>query len=358
MKNNETQSVIERVYRDDIPSLSDIEFLLNLQDEDDMRMLFDFAETVRNKFCGDGILVRAILEFSSYCKNTCMYCGLNRHNKSIKRYRISKNQIMDAVECVVRAGIRTVVLQSGEDELLDTDSLAEIIAEIKQSYDIAVTLSAGEQSFETYKLWKEAGADRYLLKIETSNKSLYESLHIGMSYENRLECSRNLKLLGYQNGSGCIVGLKGQTTKNLAEDILFFKKEEFDMIGIGLFIPHEKTPLKNRPLGNLKLALKTIAITRIVTKNTHLPATTSIGNIGREDKRFRALTAGANVIMLNFTPIRYRELYSIYPSKGNNNENFSEYLQTLRSRAKMINRWIDYSKGDSLKFEQISDVHR
>lgn len=351
MTKNNTHTVIERIYHDELPDLSDLEYLLNLSNRDDIQLLYDFADNVRKIYCGDGILVRGIIEFSSYCKNTCMYCGLNKYNKSLRRYRLNKTEIMNSIEQVVSTGIKTVVLQSGQDDQLDINEFIKLIKEIKQTYDIAITLSLGEYDYEVYRDWQEAGADRYLLKIETSDKSIYGSLHPEMSYENRLNCSRNLKMLGFQNGTGCIVGLKNQTINSLAKDILFFKKEDFDMIGIGVFIAHDKTPLKNQPCGDIELVLKTIALTRIVTKNTHMPATTSIGNIGNCDMRFKALQTGANVIMLNFTPPQFKKLYSIYPA---NPEGYSIY--TLKKTIGQMNRTLDYSIGDSLKLKQKTKI--
>jgi biotin synthase len=343
------KSVFDKVHRSDVPDLADLECLLALEDQQQMESLFDYADAVRKKFVGDEILLRGLIEFSNFCRNNCFYCGLNKNNKKLRRYRLSSDEIMSAVRDVTAAGIKSVVLQSGEDEELDAYWLKDLIVQIKSNFDIAITLSAGERSYEDYKLWKQAGADRYLLKIETTDKAIYDSLHTQMSFENRLECSRNLKTLGYQNGSGCLVGLKGQTIRSLAEDILFFKKEGFDMLGIGLFIPHEMTPLKNEPLGNLKLALKVIAVTRIVTKDTHIPATTAIGSVGKSDARLLALKAGANVLMPNFTPQPYKRLYEIYPGKRCITEQSGECVHCMEAMAREINRSICYSRGDSLK---------
>ena len=225
MRIQNTKYVLGKLYAGGIPDRNDIEYLLGLEDQEEIAVLFDFADRVRHEFVGDGILLRAIVEFSNHCRNTCSYCGLNKFNKTLQRYRLTKDQIIASVEKIVSAGIKTVVLQSGEDEKLDPTWLKEVIEQIKKNFNIAVTLSVGQWSCADYWLWKQAGADRYLLKIETTNKSLYQTLHPQMSFENRLECLRNLKALGYQNGSGCIVGLKGQTIQTLAEDILFFKKE-------------------------------------------------------------------------------------------------------------------------------------
>ncbi len=349
MKIPEVQSVLERVYSAAMPDCGDIEFLLSMEQDSDMDLLFNYADSARKEFVGDEILLRGLVEFSNYCRNTCFYCGLNKNNTNLQRYRLTDEQIMSAVKEIADAKIKTVVLQSGEDDALDANWLKELIEQIKSRFDIAVTLSVGERSYDDYKLWRQAGADRYLLKIETTDKQLYRSLHSRMSFENRLECSRNLKKLGYQNGSGCLVGLKDQTIRSLAEDILFFKKENFEMLGIGLFIPHQATPLKNEPVGNLNLALKVIAVTRIVTKNTNMPATTAIGSIGDSDARLLALKAGANVLMPNFTPQPYRKLYEIYPGKRCTFEQSGGCVDCLENMAKSINRSINYSRGDVFK---------
>ena len=343
------QDVIDRVYSAHLPDCSDIECLLSLEHDNDIEILLNFADKVRKKFVGDEILIRGLIEFSNYCRNTCFYCGLNKNNTNLQRYRLTDTQIMNAVQEIVNAKIKTVVLQSGEDDSVDAVWLKELVEQIKAEFDIAITLSVGERSYEDYRLWREAGADRYLLKIETTDRKVYHSLHTKMSFENRLECSKNLKRLGYQNGSGCLVGLKGQTIKSLAEDIIFFKKEKFEMLGIGLFIPHEATPLKNEPLGNLKLALKVIAVTRIVTKDVNMPATTAIGSIGKSDARLLALKAGANVLMPNFTPESYKKLYEIYPGKKCTFEKTNGCLSELENMAKSINRSILYSRGDLFK---------
>ena len=350
------KSVLDKVYGSEIPSLVDLEYLLALKDEQQMESLFDYSDRIRKKFVGNEILLRGLIEFSNFCRNTCFYCGLNKHNKKLQRYRLDSGQIMSAVNDIAAAGIKTVVLQSGEDEDLDAYWLKDLIERVKMDFDVAVTLSVGERSYDDYKLWRQAGADRYLLKIETTDKALYQTLHPQMNFENRIECSRNLKALGYQNGSGCLVGLKGQTIRSLAEDILFFKKESFDMLGIGLFIPHEMTPLKNEPLGNIKLALKVIAVTRIVTKDTHIPATTAIGSVGKSDARLLALKAGANVLMPNFTPQPYKRLYEIYPGKRCVNEQSGECVHCIETMAKTINRSICYSRGDSLKKDALASA--
>ncbi len=302
------------------PDLDALESILGISGQEQVRLLFGYADRMRRLYCGDGILLRGLLEFSSHCRNSCFYCGLNKNNARLGRYRLSQGQILEAVERIYSRGIRTVVLQSGEDEGMDAAWMTNLITKIKAGFsDIAVTLSVGERSRQDYEDWRKAGADRYLLKIEASDKRLYDSLHDGMSFENRLRCLSDLKELGYQVGSGIIVGLKGQTIRHIAADILFFKSHEFYMISIGPFIAHSQTRLSGQKQGDLQMTLKALALTRIVTKSAHMPATTALGSLG-DDYRRLGLCAGANVLMPNFTPQPYRQLYDIYPGKRCINE--------------------------------------
>ena len=327
---------------DSIVKLLDIPF-------DKSSEVLEFADSVREKFCGKGILLRGIVEFSSYCKNNCYYCGLNAGNKKIERYRMNETEIFEAVSDVYKTGIKTVVLQSGEDAGYDWDKLTFVIRKIKEKFDMQITLSCGEQSVKLYEQWKKAGADRYLLKIETSNKTLYKKLHPGMSYDNRINCLNVLKELNFQTGCGIIIGLPEQTTEDIAGDIMFFFKNDFDMIGINPFISHPESMLKNHPDGDPYLTIKTVALTRIITKNAHLPATTALGSVKKdEDLRINALTAGANVIMPNFTPYEYRKQYEIYPGKRCLKEN-EEIVKYLEEMARETDRCLDFSAGDSLK---------
>ena len=305
--------MFKKLYENENPSQKEIEDLLMVGGEQQAQLL-NFADEIRKKHCGEAIILRGIVEFSNYCNRDCSYCGLNIKNHSLKRYRMSAEEILQSADLIASYNIGTVVLQSGEDEKTDPVEFAGIIKEIKSRHKIAVTLSVGERSKEDYKLWRQAGADRYLLKIETSDSGLYKELHPGMSFENRLRCLADLKELGYETGSGIIVGLKGQTTAILAKDILFLKNLDLDMIGIGPFIPHKDTPLGDEPAGSVDLTLKVIALTRILTKDTNIPATTALGSLSK-DFRPEGLKAGANVLMPNFTPDVYKKLYEIYPGK-------------------------------------------
>lgn len=336
------------IFSEQFPKSSDLEFLLSRDKPRELQEIFEFADQARKQFMGEGILLRGLVEFSNHCRNSCFYCGLNKNNQELERYRLGKEEILSCVEKLNSCGIKTVVLQSGEEDGLDPLWLKSVIEAIKAEFEIAITLSVGERTKEEYKIWKDAGANRYLLKIETSNKELYGSLHSGMSFENRLRCLRDLRALGYQVGCGNMIGLKGQTVKTLAEDILFFKENNFDMIGIGPFIPHPQTRLASQKKGEVELTLKVLALTRIVTKNAHLPATTALGSL-EEDFRIKGLKAGANVLMPNFTPLKYKKLYEIYPGKRCISEPVGACAFCMEELAHSVGRYIDYSRGDSLK---------
>ena len=349
MTGSHVQTVLERIYAAEAPELADIEAVLRITDRDELGLLFDFANEVRRRFVGDGVLLRGIVEFSNVCRNTCQYCGLNRGNDRLPRYRLTGDEILAAAGNVRAAGVKTVVLQSGEEDNLDADWLREIVEEIKSSLGAAVTLCVGERSREEYQLWREAGADRYLLKIETSDPDLYGELHTGMSFENRRRCLRDLAELGYQTGSGNLVGLKGQTLRHLAGDVQFFKQGNFDMISVSPFIPHPQTPLADESAGDLRMTLKMTALARIISRSAHIPATTAIGSLHGRDERPKALAAGANVIMPNFTPAPYRRHYEIYPNKRCVSEDARACPACIEQMVVGTGRWVDYSRGDSLK---------
>jgi biotin synthase len=345
----ELQAVVERIYAAPVPDLADIETVLRTEDPEGLGLLFDFADRVRRRFLGDGVLLRGIIEFSNVCCNTCRYCGLHRDNRRLRRYRLSREEILTAAGKVRAAGIRTVVLQSGEEDELDADWFRAIVAEIKGSLDVAVTLCVGERSRREYQLWKQAGADRYLLKIETSDPDLYRELHPGMSFENRIRCLYDLAALGYQTGSGNLVGLRGQTLGHLAGDIQFFRRGDFDMISVSPFIPHPQTPLAAEPAGDLRMTLKMTALARIVSRQAHIPATTALGSLHGRDERPKALAAGANVLMPNFTPAPYRRDYEIYPDTRCVRDEADRCPVGLTQMAVGVGRYLDYSRGDGRK---------
>ncbi|GAB6183757.1 [FeFe] hydrogenase H-cluster radical SAM maturase HydE [Thermodesulfovibrio hydrogeniphilus] len=271
------------------------------------------ADEIRKQIHGNIVHLRAIVEFSNYCRCNCLFCGLRRDNKKIVRYRMNSHEIIKAAEEAVQAGFRTVVLQSGEDPLWSAKKLSEVVKEIKK-FNVAVTLSVGELSYRDYAILKDAGADRYLLKFETSDERLFKALKPDTTLEKRIQCIKCLKELGYETGSGIIVGLPGQNIDSLVDDLLLMKELELDMIGIGPFIPHPETPLRKAPLGNPLITLKVLAIARILLPYANIPATTALGAIS-PSLRLKAFFCGANVVMPDTTPDQYKRLYDIYPGK-------------------------------------------
>lgn len=318
-----------------------------LKDDSINEELFSYADSVRKKYVGDEIHLRGLIEFSNYCKNTCKYCGLRCENKNIERYRILEDEISEHAKNAANLGFKTIVLQSGEDNYYTVNRMCNIISEIKK-LNVALTLSIGEKTFEEYKTYKDAGADRYLIRIETTDENLYSKMHPGMSLENRKRCLRDLKTLGYEVGSGCLVGLPNQSIESLADDILFFKEIGADMIGVGPFIPHPDTPLKDASKGSFFLALKVMAITRILLKDINIPATTAMESI-QKDGRIIALQSGANVVMPNVTTTEYRQKYEIYKGKACINENPTKCLGCITNKIKLIGRSVSKDFGSHKK---------
>ena len=314
-----------------------------LKDDSQNEWLFSLADKVRRENVGDEVHLRGLIEFSNICHCFCKYCGLRCENKELDRYRILPDDIVKYAQKAVEMGYKTIVLQSGEDVFYTKEILCDIIRRIKE-FDVALTLSIGERSFEDYKAFRDCGADRYLIRIETTDKDLYKKMHPNMSFENRVRCLKDLKKLGYEVGTGCLVGLPEQTVESLADDILFFKEINADMIGIGPFIAHPHTPLKDMPNGNFTLALKVMALTRILLKNINIPATTAMETLN-PNGRIIALQSGANVVMPNVTTTEYRAKYEIYPNKICINENPSQCFNCIGGKIRSIGRTISKDYG-------------
>ena len=318
------------------------EILEILKDDSQNDWLFSLADKVRKDNVGDEIHLRGLIEFSNTCTRTCKYCGLRAANTEIERYRMPVDEITVCAQNAVEAGYTTIVLQSGEDIFYTKERICTIIETIKK-LGTALTLSIGERSFEDYKAFKDAGADRYLIRIETTDKNLYQQMHPNMSFKNRLRCLKDLKTLGYEVGTGCLVGLPGQTLDSLADDIIFFKNIDADMIGIGPFIPHPQTPLALCPSGNFTLALKVMALTRIMLPDINIPATTAMETLN-PNGRIIALQSGANVIMPNVTTSAYSKKYEIYPNKSGMNGEI-KYRSKIENLIHSIGRTISTTQG-------------
>ncbi len=314
-----------------------------LKDDTNSQKLFDYADKVRRENVGDAVHLRGLIEFSNICKCNCNYCGIRSGNTKIERYRMQAEDIISYAKNAVKLGYKTVVLQSGEDNYFTKDVMCKIIEDIK-SLGVALTLSIGERSYEDYKAFKDSGADRYLIRIETTDCELYERMHPHMDFSNRIRCLKDLKKLGYEVGTGCLVGLPEQTIESLAQDILFFQEIDADMIGIGPLISHPQTPLKDVLNGDFTLALKVMALTRILLKDINIPATTAMETIN-PNGRIIALQSGANVVMPNVSVLDTRGKYEIYPGKSGINDAPEDSKKQFEEKILSIGRSISTDYG-------------
>lgn len=342
MKNIETILNKENLSKDEIV------FLLQLTDNSDIRKLYRKAEKVREKYFGDEIHLRGIIEFSNYCRQDCTYCGLRNTNNTVERFRMSEEEILVAAKFIADSDIKTVVLQSGEDPSFSKEDIAAIITEIKLNYDVAITLSLGERPFHEYDLWRKCGADRYLLKHETANINLYHQIHPYQKFENKITHLKYLKEIGFQIGSGNITGLPNQSIEDVAEDILLCNELDVDMASFSPFISAENTPLSEVKNCDIILLLNTMAVARLVLKNAHIPATSALATLD-EEGREKGILAGANVIMPSFTPSPYRGNYLIYKDKKCITENPKQCLPCLNLRLISVGVKPSHSQGHSLK---------
>lgn len=305
------------------------------------------AVSVRENIYGKAVYTRGLIEFSNYCKNDCRYCGIRRSNKCADRYRLSEDEILSCCREGYSLGFRTFVLQSGADGYYTDDRMEEIIRSIKKAYpDCALTLSIGEREEISYRRFFDAGADRYLLRHETADKAHYESLHpAGMSFEHRINCLWTLKSIGYQVGCGFMVGSPGQTAETLAEDMIFIKELQPDMVGIGPFIPHHQTPLGEEPAGSLEMTLYLLSLLRLLKPNLLLPATTALGTIDPKGREMGILR-GANVVMPNLSPVRVRKKYDLYDNKICTGDEAAECRHCLGRRMESIGYGLVIDRGD------------
>ena len=306
--------------------------LLRLDNFDE---IFKQADKVRRETVGDVVHIRALLEFSNHCRRQCRYCGLNCKNKRLKRFRMQPEEMIEIAKQAADAGYRTIVLQSGEDPCYTPQKLGEIIYAIKKT-GMAVTVSCGEMGFQDYRYLKECGADRYLLKHETADPAIYQSLHPCGTLQNRVRCLKDLKRLGYETGSGFMIGLPGQTEETIAQDLLLLTQIPCDMAGIGPFIPHHDTELKDLPPGSTALTLRAVALARLLLPKCNLPATTSLGVLDTDPKN-QVFSCGANVIMRKVTPDSYKKLYEIYPARFKQT-NIKKERKELEEQLKALHR--------------------
>ena len=308
------------------------------------------AVKLRKKYYGDKVFTRGLIEFTNYCKNNCYYCGIRKGNHNAQRYRLTKEEILECCKQGYELGFRTFVLQGGEDPYYTDEKMADIIRSIRESYtDCAITLSIGEKSYESYRLFREAGADRYLLRHETANEEHYGKLHPPqMSLANRMKCLYDLKELRYQVGAGFMVGSPGQTLDCLAEDMVFLQELKPQMVGIGPFIPHHDTEFAKEPAGSVDLTLFLLSVIRIMLPKVLLPATTALGTMdprGRE----KGLAVGANVVMPNLSPVMNRKKYDLYDNKICTGEEAAECRGCLGRRVESVGYHLVNERGDAIQ---------
>lgn len=327
--------------------LTDSELFALLETSEYDKPLFQAADKIRREVYGTDVYIRGLIEISSFCKNDCYYCGIRRGNEKAGRYRLREDEILSCCETGYSLGFRTFVLQGGEDSYYNDDMLCRVVSEIKSRYpDCAVTLSLGEKTRESYKYYFDAGADRYLLRHETANEKHYRMLHPdNMHIENRRNCLWELKEIGYQVGSGFMVGSPYQTTHNLVEDIRFLQELKPDMIGIGPYITHQDTPFAEFKSGSLNLTLRLVAILRLMFPYALIPSTTALGTIAPNGREL-GLQAGANVVMPNLSPISVRSLYKLYDNKICTSEEAAECRMCLKRRIESAGYRIVVNRGD------------
>ncbi|MFZ0829183.1 MAG: [FeFe] hydrogenase H-cluster radical SAM maturase HydE [Verrucomicrobiia bacterium] len=341
-------------------TLDQAEIFSWLREENPERLkeLWRQADAMRRLHVGDAVHLRALVEISNHCARQCAYCGLRAGHETLTRYRMEAGEILAAARQAMKFGYGTVVLQAGEDYGITTGWMADIIRQIKAETPLAVTLSLGERSDEDLAAWREAGADRYLLRFETSDRELFQAIHPRLGHQpcDRLAILRRLKQLGFETGSGVMVGIPGQTYKSLADDIALFCELDLDMIGIGPFIPHPATPLGREPDKNAAvqpgqvpntelMVYKAVALTRLVCPEANIPATTALATINQRNGRELGLQRGANVFMPNLTPLKYRRLYEIYPAKACIEETGNACNRCLTARIKMLGRQVGDGPG-------------
>jgi len=326
------------------------------------------ADAVRRERVGEAVHLRGLIEISNHCRRQCGYCGLRAGNRQLPRYRMSDQEILDCVRQAEAFGYGTVVLQAGEDEALTQERVGDLVRRIKADAPLAVTLSLGERTPEELACWRRAGADRYLLRFETSNRELYERIHPpppggGGTAVHRFELLRVLRELGYEVGSGVMIGIPGQTWADLTEDILAFERLDLDMIGVGPYIAHPATPLASdatvapAPAGEALessqvpadelTTYKVIALARLACPRANIPSTTALATLNLAQGRETGLCRGANVVMPNLTPARYREMYEIYPAKACVRETSDDCHRCMSGRIRSIGRVVGAGRGDS-----------
>ncbi|MBO6088792.1 MAG: [FeFe] hydrogenase H-cluster radical SAM maturase HydE [Lachnospiraceae bacterium] len=345
------KDIIDRLVKERDLTDEEFEKLILCEDKETTEYLASKAREVREAVYGKEVYLRGLIEFTNYCKNDCLYCGIRRSNKNAERYRLTEEQILNCCEIGYKLGFRTFVLQGGEDAYFNDDVLVPLIKEIKEKYpDCALTLSVGEREKDSYQKLFDAGADRYLLRHETADKEHYESLHPAeLSFDHRMQCLWNLKEIGFQVGCGMMIGSPNQTVKHLVKDLRFLQEFKPEMVGIGPFIPHHDTPFADRETGSVDITLKLLSIIRIMLPEVLLPATTALGTadgLGRE----KGILAGANVVMPNLSPTDVRGKYLLYDNKICTGDEAAECIRCMTLRVQKVGYEVVQKRGDHIRF--------
>lgn len=342
--------IIDQIKNEQTIYREQLQTLLATTDEQAINYLRDTARKVADDIYGKQVFIRGLIEFTNYCKNDCIYCGIRRSNPNAQRYRLTEEEILSCCANGYELGFRTFVLQGGEDPYFSDERICDIVAKIKQDYpDCAVTLSIGEKDKASYQAFYDAGADRYLLRHETADEAHYQSLHPAeMSFQHRIQCLYDLKEIGYQVGCGFMIGSPGQTVDTLYEDLMFIKKLQPHMVGIGPFIPQKDTPFGQEPAGTMEQTLRLLSIIRLIHPHVLLPSTTALGTIhplGRE----KGIQAGANVVMPNLSPVAVREKYKLYDNKICTGDEAAECRHCMARRMESVGYQVVVSRGDFKK---------
>lgn len=343
----DTIKLIEKLEQEHILEKEEYRYLITSCKEEETELLFQKARNLREKYYQKEIYSRGLIEFTNYCKNNCLYCGIRSGNTNAERYRLTQEEILSCTEEGYQLGFRTFVLQGGEDNFYSAKDIGSLVSEIKKRYpDCAVTLSVGERARDVYQYWYDCGADRYLLRHETATKEHYEKLHPpGLSLEYRMQCLYILKEIGYQVGAGFMVGSPYQTAEYLANDLLFLKELMPHMVGIGPFIAQKDSPFARFPNGTLEQTLLLLAVIRLTLPNVLLPATTALGTIHPRGRELGIL-AGANVVMPNLSPVAVRKKYELYDNKICTGEESAQCLGCLSARIQSAGCQLVSKRGD------------